>query len=113
MFLYFLLFAVTFLLSLFFKPVFILIPLFTLAMILFVVIFYLAAILTAIFIGRLIAVRLTGKTECSPGRSLLIGLIVLVPGTALPYVGMLIFLVASLLGFGTLSVAAIRLIRQH
>jgi cytoskeletal protein CcmA (bactofilin family) len=108
MFLYTSLFAITFIFAVFYKPVFTLVPVMAIAFIGLLLMFYLASILVAIFVGRLIISRLANNKNCSPSRSLVLGLVILVPIFAIPYIGIILHLIAAALGFGTFSIAIYR-----
>jgi hypothetical protein len=104
-------FLSTFMFALFYKPVFVLIPILTIAFIIFALMFYLANILVAIFLGRLIIAKLTGNVNCSPGRSLILGLIILVPVYGIPVVGIYLYALSALIGFGAFMIAIFRKIK--
>jgi hypothetical protein len=104
-------FLSTFMFALFYKPVFVLIPILTIAFIVFALMFYLANILVAIFLGRLIIAKLTGNVKCSPGRSLVLGLIILVPVYGIPVVGIYLYALSALIGFGAFMIAIFRKIK--
>jgi hypothetical protein len=104
-------FLSTLMFALFYKPVFVLIPILTIAFIIFAVLFYLANILVAIFLGRLIILKITGNVKCSPGRSLILGLIILVPVYGIPVVGIYLYGFSALIGFGAFMIAIFRKIK--
>lgn len=104
-------FLSTLMFALFYRPVFVLIPILTIAFMIFALLFYLANILVAIFLGRLIIGKLTGNVKCSPGRSLLLGLIILVPVYGIPIVGIYLFALSALIGFGAFMIAIFRKIK--
>ncbi len=108
MILYTALYFVTAMFSLFYQPVFVLVPLLTIVLIILALMFYFANILVAIFLGRLIVMRLTDNKQCSPGRSLVIGMVILVPLYAIPYIGNVIFVLTLMLGFGTFVIEIFR-----
>jgi len=112
MILYTALFVTTFMFSVFYKPVFVLIPLLALTFIVLVLAFYLSNILVAIFLGRIIITRLTGNKECSPGRSLILGLVIFTPIYAIPLAGNWIFVLATMLGFGALVMGLAKRLRS-
>jgi hypothetical protein len=101
--LYTALFLTTFMFSIFYKPVFVLIPILAIAFIIFLLMFYISSILVAIFLGRIIITRFTGNKECSPGRSLVLGLLIFTLIFAIPVVGNIIYLLTTMLGFGALT----------
>ncbi|HEQ98970.1 MAG TPA: polymer-forming cytoskeletal protein [candidate division Zixibacteria bacterium] len=105
-------FLITFMFALFYKPVFALVPLLAVMFIIFMLMFYLANILVAIFLGRLIMVRLTGNKECSPGRSLILGLIILTPLYGIPKIGIYLYVLSAMLGFGALMIGIYRQLRS-
>jgi hypothetical protein len=74
--------------------------------------FYLAFILVAIFVGRLILTRITRKDDCSPGRALLIGLVIITALFMIPYIGRLFEVMTAMLGFGTLAIGCYRKMRK-
>jgi len=108
MILYSLLFLSTALLSIFYKPIFTLVPLLAIAFIIFILMFYLANILFAIFLGRTIAGLFKPIKECSPGRSLILGMVILVPVYSTPYIGLFLFLLTAMSGFGAFTIQIFR-----
>jgi len=102
------LFLTTFMFSIFYKPVFVLIPLLAIAFIIFLLMFYLSSILVTIFLGRIIITRFTGNKECSPGKSLVLGLIIATLVFAIPVIGNIIYLFTTMLGFGALTLGIAR-----
>ena len=101
-------FLITFMFALFYKPVFSLVPVLAVVFIIFFLMFYLANILVAIFLGRFIIVRITGNEECSPGRSLILGLIILTPLYGIPTVGIYLYAISAMLGFGAFMIGIYR-----
>jgi len=106
--LYTALFLTTFMFSIFYKPVFVLIPILAIAFIIFLLMFYISSILVAIFLGRIIITRFTGNKECSPGRSLVLGLLIFTLIYAIPVVGNIIYLLTTMLGFGALTLGIVK-----
>jgi cytoskeletal protein CcmA (bactofilin family) len=104
-------FLITFMFALFYQPVFSLVPVLAVIFIIFALMFYLANILVAVFLGRLIMVRLTRNTECSPGRSLILGLIILTPVYGIPIVGIYLYVLSAMLGFGAFMIGIYRQMR--
>jgi hypothetical protein len=110
--LYTILFLTTFMFALFYKAVFVLVPPLLIVLIAIAVAFYLSMILVAIFTGRLIITRITGKSECSPGRALLLGLIVLTGLYMIPYIGTVLEVMTAMLGFGAIAIGCYRKFRK-
>jgi cytoskeletal protein CcmA (bactofilin family) len=106
--LYTALFLTTFMFSIFYKPVFVLIPILAMAFIIFLLMFYLSSILVAIFLGRIIITRFTGNAECAPGRSLVLGLVISTLVFAIPVIGNIIYLLTTMLGFGALTLGIVK-----
>jgi len=106
--LYTILFVITFIFAVFFKPVFALVPVMAIAFIALLLMFYLASMLVAIFVGRKLISSITKNKQCSPGRSLILGLVILVPLFSIPVIGIILHLIAAALGFGTFSITIYR-----
>ena len=105
---YFVLFLATAMLSIFYKPIFTLVPILAIAFIALILMFYFANILVAIFLGRTIVSIFNPRRECSPGRSLILGMVILIPVYSTPYIGIILFMVSSMIGFGAFAIQIFR-----